>query len=455
MSKNGILGELVDILTKGSQILLIKGTPGSGKTTLALTLLDILCKHGACFYFAAREDINKLLSLAPSILERIPHESLIQLKLPKHMPFSNVKERITYLEFEGRHPLFSKIYDITKNQKQSFIVIDSLDAIEEEISDLSITGFIKDLAELGNLNDISFILIRETSKEEKIDYLADVVIYLEKDYLKDRLVRSLVVSKNRFSEIKTTFYTFTLLNRNFYSFDAIKSGLTYLETDLVKNVKPFKIRPHREDAFFTTIDIFDNIILKGIQKGSTLLIGMDSKIPLQTRIIPYMIIGINFLLQDLDVYVIPPVFFSKDTLSQIIAPWVPSEQNVAEFLELRPKLSLKDFLDWNALHVNSKNYLKIIVVATLESYLSEKEIIEYINQTILQTQQAEGLFIIGCNTDSDVYTYVSRMVTHWVEVHNFKFTQILLFNSPQVPTAFLLRPHLDNGYPQLDTIPVL
>ena len=452
-----LLVEISNLLAQGSQSLLIKGPPGSGKTTLALTLFKYLNKHGACFYFTAREDINKIMSLAPLTLQHIPKENIVQLKLPKHMAFASIKESIEYLAFEGKHPLFKKIYNLTKDKTRSFVAIDSINAIEEELGEMSFNSFIKDLAEIGNANNISFILTLEDSNTEDIDYLADIVISLRKDYLKDRLVRYLTIQKSRFSEVKTSFYPFTLYNHTFHTLSVQKPSLTAISASL--ELEKFKARPHEKHKFFTAMDIFDNLVLNGLLKGSTLLIGFDSRIPLHVRLYPHIIIGLNFLFQNLNVYIIPPISIIKDIILRIIPPQVLRKRDTKKtnvnMFTLRPNLTLNDFLEWNNAHKDDKNYLEIITIMTLESYLSDKDIIKYVNQTILQAQKNEGLLLIGCDIHSKLYQYLSRMVTYWVEIVNYKFNQIMIFNSPQIPTAFLLRPHCDKGYPQLDTVPIV
>lgn len=218
--------------------------------------------------------------------------------------------------------------------------------------------------------------------------------------------------------------------------------------------KPFKVVRNTGTNMYTGIKLFDREIMNGFPKGSTVMFGISTKLPLYTRIFPFLIIGINFQLQGLNTYVIPPFGLTKDKLTDLVKRWIPAKLRTYKFLSFESKLTLDGLLKWNMTYEDDKNYLLVISMASLEPYLKRKEIIEYINYSLLQVQKAKGLLMFSVDLNSEIYKYVLRSVQYWMDIISYKFTPVMFINAPLIETAYILRPSLDNGYPELETIPV-
>jgi len=271
---------LVNLLKEGSQLVLVKGEPGTGKTTFAFTLLRSLKPHGNIAYFAAREELRKIELYAPELLQEIPGEYIFQIKNPRHISIVKNRNAIKYLSFEGKHPLMRTIFDICNISDRVFVVIDSIDAIREELkSNELLVDFIKDLTELGILKNVSYILISESSRvDTKLDYFADVIILLKRRYVQNRLVRELQIVKNKFNPIFKSFLLFTIINHRVIIVHLDKKRI--FPSDIATRKTAYPIKHFSHELFFTGINVLDNKILSGIKKGSVLLFGIDTKIPL-------------------------------------------------------------------------------------------------------------------------------------------------------------------------------
>ncbi|RLG39870.1 MAG: hypothetical protein DRO05_07805, partial [Thermoproteota archaeon] len=81
--------ELEQFMMGSSTSLLIKGAPGTGKTTLALEVLRLMSGEVKCHYFSTRSSIKKLKEQFPWIereLEKIGFEPIdARLGTPQHL----------------------------------------------------------------------------------------------------------------------------------------------------------------------------------------------------------------------------------------------------------------------------------------------------------------------------------------------------------------------------------
>src|SRR5512136_193112 len=76
--QNSIPREIKDFFTvEGGQTLLIKGLPGTGKTTLALEIMNSLCKDRNGMYISTRVDPRRLYATNPWVEGIIPPRNVI------------------------------------------------------------------------------------------------------------------------------------------------------------------------------------------------------------------------------------------------------------------------------------------------------------------------------------------------------------------------------------------
>lgn len=245
---------------KGGHSLIIKGEPGSGKTTFALEILNSLKDHFEIQYLSSRVADDVLFLQFPwlenvlkkkikkSNSKKIKREELN--KLEGLIEEGLMEEKATFTENEAifeigsMMPEIDEIYDFVENvhPKKALVCVDSIDGLSEKYgvpAEKLLYTLQKDLVEEGVAN-IVFVL--ESSGFENIEYLGDGVISLHHEPWNSSWKRYMYIKKLRGSPIKRSKYIYTLegghfnvLNYNNFSLDNIKSIdlsnlISYLES---------------------------------------------------------------------------------------------------------------------------------------------------------------------------------------------------------------------------------
>ena len=245
---------------KGGHSLIIKGEPGSGKTTFALEILNSLKDHFEIQYISSRV-ADDVLFLQFPWLENVLKKKIkksnskkikrVELnKLEGLIEEGLMEEKATFTENEAifeigsMMPEIDEIYDFVENvhPKKALVCVDSIDGLSEKYgvpAEKLLYTLQKDLVEEGVAN-IVFVL--ESSGFENIEYLGDGVISLHHEPWNSSWKRYMYIKKLRGSPIKRSKYIYTLegghfnvLNYNNFSLDNIKSIdlsnlISYLES---------------------------------------------------------------------------------------------------------------------------------------------------------------------------------------------------------------------------------
>jgi KaiC/GvpD/RAD55 family RecA-like ATPase len=207
-------------LDEKGKTLLIKGTPGSGKTIFALSLLNAL--KGNSVYVSTRVDPDTLYGHHPWLKDKLSADNILDATQPEREQVAASKEiSIKPLKYTNVPDFLKGVYTRTERMENPIVIIDSWDAVA------SYMGFYKqsDLLELEHkVCDFSrrtgskVILIAEYAGQSPLDYLVDGVIILESSMYEERRVRRLIMQKLRGCTIKNPVALFSLNNGSFQSF---------------------------------------------------------------------------------------------------------------------------------------------------------------------------------------------------------------------------------------------
>ena len=105
----------------------IKGTPGTGKTIFALTLLSIL--HGKGIYLSTRVDPEMLYETCPWIRGEISKENVLDATQSERPAARRRVTTIKPLKYTDVPEFLREVYERTENMKNPIVIIDSWDCL--------------------------------------------------------------------------------------------------------------------------------------------------------------------------------------------------------------------------------------------------------------------------------------------------------------------------------------
>ena len=204
--------------------LLIKGTPGSGKTVFALTLLSTLKGNGA--YLSTRVDAASLYLHHPWIKDEISAANIIDATQSERDRVEKSTE-VTFkpLRYTTVPEFLKAVYSRTERMENPIVIIDSWDAIA------SYTGFYEqrereklehNLCDFSRKTKTKIMLLVEYTGQTELDYLVDGVILVENDLYEGRRIRRMVLQKLRGCQVTNPVRLFSLNQGIFKAFTEFK-----------------------------------------------------------------------------------------------------------------------------------------------------------------------------------------------------------------------------------------
>jgi KaiC/GvpD/RAD55 family RecA-like ATPase len=307
----------------GGHSLIIRGGPGSGKTTFALQLLEEIVKPDRSFYLSTRvsdealfsqfpwlrkEDMRKRIVTSSRILLEALHgdeepkwedekEKLTKARdflktIGKHEPSTVERSKLSTLVKKKRMPEIEILYDRIEKvlPTKPMLVIDSLEGVTHRYdvrSDELINAIQKDLVESSNTN---LIIVVERTETTEIEYLVDGVISLSMDEIVGRRFRGLHLIKLRGTEIHQPNYLVTLQHGRFRCF----------EDRGFEEAKPSKweFTADPKGHYSTGIAPLDSILGGGFKKGSYNVIEVGEHVSIDEHNLVLRCIIMNFISQN-------------------------------------------------------------------------------------------------------------------------------------------------------------
>ncbi len=272
--KNGAIGrlppELLEFVNNDTYSLLIKGKPGTGKTTLALTLMDNLDYDSNYFYISTRLSIRQLLYFYPWTTKfTLNNDSKHEYK------FEDAR-------LDEPESLFERITNQLMDVKSPIIIIDTWDAIalfmdrESRLNNERVLQIWRERA------GAKLIFLTESYDFTLLDSIVDGVITLTQEFKKSYIYRELFFNKLRGVSVVCPKYYFSLYNGIFFALDS-SSNLNLIER--FKNNEPkyneFNIKEILDSTYNKDKPCPPkNTILSEIINGNNITtMEFDSKIP--------------------------------------------------------------------------------------------------------------------------------------------------------------------------------
>src|SRR5919197_234707 len=275
---NGIPPELMQFVQRNSYSLLIKGSAGTGKTTLSLTILRALKVKSNFFYISTRISPKQLFVYYPWLGKFIGRP-----KISESDEISGQGYNLSSFEdarLDEPESRFERITNELMDIKSPIIIIDSWDAI---------ASFMDKEARLNNERVLQIwreragaklIFISEDPKDTTLDFLVDGIVDLERKFYGNQMIRQIFLSKLRGIMINRPTYIYTLNNGIFRSYDSYRPDDFAISTSRVRFNKvrdPFS--SVSEGRYITSgHQALDNILGGGFRKKGVVLIEMESNV---------------------------------------------------------------------------------------------------------------------------------------------------------------------------------
>src|SRR5271157_4660818 len=265
------------------QALLIKGLPGTGKTTLALEILNTLCEKKNGVYISTRVDPQRLYATTPWISDIIPPKNVINAT--QNRLLKSLKGATRELsEYDAVLDFFRVFFDEAEEMDNPMIVIDSWDAVLNYTSHFiedTQHSFEQNMCEFARDTGIHLILVSEFADTMPLDYIVDGVVTMEQfklmgssgtdspNSMRTRHARQIRLNKLRGVEIRQKTYTTTLHGGRFSYFEPYREHQdARIASDVVRVPDP------GESRISTGIPDLD-ILTGGLKYGSCNVIEID------------------------------------------------------------------------------------------------------------------------------------------------------------------------------------
>ncbi|MGC8912432.1 MAG: RAD55 family ATPase [Thermoplasmata archaeon] len=412
--------------------LLIKGSPGSGKTTLALQAIEELIDVDHSFYISTRISDDALFSQFKWLKEKEWRDRLIDTtkdflreivpekrdlpdrKVVKAREILNTlgnveKKGVEYrtnllrLSQEVEVPEIENLYDRIQSMlpHRCMVVIDSIDGLGEKyrVPYLKLVEVLqKDLVEQ---TDVRLIIIVESEGPTPVDYLVDGIISLSMERFGMGYIREMGIKKMRGVKIEKPYYLFTLLDGRFYVLGESK------RKEKMHRWTPVK---HTVGHYSTGMNALDGFF-EEIMPGEIVFIEGEPTVP-EESVNPFILSPVsNFLHQGHGVMLIPPVSMTLKHLAPVIklageniehlriflkAHEISSEKHI---VRLPSKNSMEDYQIWvdnyNELLKNSKKpFLLAVGLDTQESIYRREELMEVLMVLVEHAREKQDILFL-------------------------------------------------------------
>ena len=210
--------ELTQFIRNETYSLLIKGHTGTGKTTLALSILRKLNLNRDCLYISTRVSPDQLFQHY-TWMNGFFNQSKIESNPDTSENEKNSHPIFVDARLDEPVALFERITNELMDVKAPTIIIDSWDAIGFFMDKEASMSNSKVLQTWRERARAKLIFVTENPEDRTLDFLVDGIVELRQKYSNQRIIREIVLPKLRGVRINKPAYIFSVNNGVFHSYD--------------------------------------------------------------------------------------------------------------------------------------------------------------------------------------------------------------------------------------------
>jgi len=339
---------------KGGSSIFLEGATGTGKTTLALQIIEEMADQDKSFYLSTRVSDEALYNQFPWLEEKemrsqimdaskvflqavyeeekeqdekgIPERERKKIEgardflstIREEGPPKNV-DRTRLQQLDRDIPSLNRIYDRINDilPDRALLVIDSIEGITHKYG-LDMETFVmtlqKDLVEHSNTN---LVMILEKESEPELEYLADGVVQLNRHQLEGRDIREIMLKKLRAVELKQPSYLMSLKGGRFKCFEPYE-----LQISGENDWKPIE---SPEGKYSTGIEDMDELLGGGFDAGSYNVFEIEENVSNEEFFSVIRPLFLNFISQDRGVISVLSGGTHPENLRDDLIRFVPEE----------------------------------------------------------------------------------------------------------------------------------
>ncbi|HKW04800.1 MAG TPA: ATPase domain-containing protein [Nitrososphaerales archaeon] len=271
----------LDFFTAGGRSVLIRGDPGTGKTSLVLQLLDFHSKNGfKSVYMSTRLSAKTLKS----------HQPWVEVVQGKYGTVPRLEEEQIGFQDSRRMDGVRAISGLRQYLEQvtnPFVVLDSWEGLFFESHTLGV----EEISKLVEDYDARFVVVTERREQTDLDYLLDGVVVLRRKFHEERVVREIELKKLRGVSIKQSRFLFTLDSGKFRYLPPFV--VTDSQSDATEVGAPLIAR--RKDYYSSGSEIMDSLLDGGFKRGSMNLLELRNDVHSEVKVLVLRTILSNFV----------------------------------------------------------------------------------------------------------------------------------------------------------------
>jgi hypothetical protein len=377
------------------QTLLIKGLPGTGKTTLSLEIMNRLCDKKNGMYISTRIDPKRLYATHPWVKEVVPPRNVINATQGKLLEsLKGISKDLT--NYYAVLDFFKVFFDEAEEMDNPMIIIDSWDAVLNYTSQFignAQHSFEQNICEFARDLDTHLIFVSEFANVMPLDYIVDGVVTMEQFRLpsyaegsmRTRYVRQIRLDKLRGVEIKQKTYTATLHKGRFSCFEPYREQSdARIASDMVRVPDP------ADDRISTGIPDLDSIS-GGLKYGSCNVLEIDQGVGKRYYQL-LTALASNAIKNGRGVFILPSIGYQLSSRDI----FVPTNVAVSQPQGLDPEIWGKELLQkWDVLRERTgRPILNIIGLDAIEFAFGYNEVLNLTNIMIRKWKETNDITVL-------------------------------------------------------------